>query len=350
MSGFYVNCPNEWRTSRTVSSSDMRLPAFAFDIDGVLLRGRKAIPNAASALRLLQANKVPFILMTNGGGMTEAKRMNMVAEELGVPLRVDQLVQSHTPIASMGFDKAKRVLVVGGHGDSARECAESYGFQDVIMPVDLVKWNPLVLPHHLYLPHNVQAWSRDISDTIDRPVSAVMVFNDPRDMNTDMQVVQDILNSKNGLIGTFRDSPLAKPLVPIVFSNNDFVWANDYPIPRFGQGMLRMCVERVWKEINGVDLTSTILGKPFKVQYEFAEKVLRNQVANVGGEVSRVYMVGDNPALDIAGANGYGWESILVRTGVYQDKFRDSAVALPTFGTFDDVLAGVEAVMTRELK
>ncbi len=29
-------------------------------------------------------------------------------------------------------------------------------------------------------------------------------------------------------------------------------------------------------------------------------------------------MVGDNPAADIAGANAHGWESILLRTGVYK--------------------------------
>jgi ribonucleotide monophosphatase NagD (HAD superfamily) len=29
-------------------------------------------------------------------------------------------------------------------------------------------------------------------------------------------------------------------------------------------------------------------------------------------------MIGDNPAADIAGGNGKGWKTILVRTGVYQ--------------------------------
>lgn len=41
-------------------------------------------------------------------------------------------------------------------------------------------------------------------------------------------------------------------------------------------------------------------------------------------------MVGDNPASDIAGANGYGWESILVRTGVFRGKDESEAAHKPT--------------------
>lgn len=36
------------------------------------------------------------------------------------------------------------------------------------------------------------------------------------------------------------------------------------------------------------------------------------------------YMVGDNPASDIAGARNFGWESILVRTGVFRGEDNDS--------------------------
>lgn len=323
-----------------------RLPAFAFDIDGVLLRGRKAIPQARPALQLLQHHRVPFLLMTNGGGMTEAKRMAMINHELGLDLHVNQLVQSHTPMRAYAVrDRDSRVLVVGGHGDSARECAESYGFTDVVLPVDLLKWRPAILPHHTYTPHNVQAWARDISGSIDKPFSAVLVFNDPRDMGTDMQVIQDVLNSEGGVIGTRRAQHSPHPAVPIVFSNNDFLWANDYPVPRFGQGMFRMCVERVYEEINGHPLQATILGKPFRVQYDYAAQVL-SQLAP--GDRSATYMVGDNPASDIMGANDYGWELVLVRTGVYRDEDAALAVATPLLGVFDNVLAGVEAALKRE--
>lgn len=36
-----------------------------------------------------------------------------------------------------------------------------------------------------------------------------------------------------------------------------------------------------------------------------------------GVEISSYWMIGDNPAGDIAGANRMGWESVLVQTGVF---------------------------------
>ena len=83
----------------------------------------------------------------------------------------------------------------------------------------------------------------------------------------------------------------------------------------------------------GVGLRKEMFGKPYRATYEFAEKRLdhhglsllgdkRPKDSTTGG-LERVYMVGDNPASDILGANDYDsprgrqWRSILVRTGVY---------------------------------
>jgi len=37
-------------------------------------------------------------------------------------------------------------------------------------------------------------------------------------------------------------------------------------------------------------------------------------------ELTNIYMIGDNPKSDIAGANAKGWTSILVRSGVFNAK------------------------------
>jgi ribonucleotide monophosphatase NagD (HAD superfamily) len=39
--------------------------------------------------------------------------------------------------------------------------------------------------------------------------------------------------------------------------------------------------------------------------------------------ISHFYMIGDNPPVDIKGANDSGWQSILVRTGVFQGQEND---------------------------
>jgi len=55
--------------------------------------------------------------------------------------------------------------------------------------------------------------------------------------------------------------------------------------------------------------------------------------------------VGDNPESDIAGANAHGWNSILLRTGVYQGGTPTHA---PTVIS-DDVEQGVMWAIEREL-
>ena len=37
---------------------------------------------------------------------------------------------------------------MGGDKDNARECANEYGFEDVIMPIDIVNADPSISAHH----------------------------------------------------------------------------------------------------------------------------------------------------------------------------------------------------------
>lgn len=60
------------------------------------------------------------------------------------------------------------------------------------------------------------------------------------------------------------------------------------------------------------------------------------------------YMVGDNPASDIAGANAHGWFSILVRTGVFHDTHGEKPAYQPTV-IVDDVEKGVEWAIGKEM-
>lgn len=102
-------------------------------IDGVLLHTQKPIRRAAEALTLLQSEKIPFILLTNGGGKHESDRVAELSRHLGVPLDTSNFLQSHTPFAQFvhghqtsGSDalRDKCVLVVGGESDNCRKVAE----------------------------------------------------------------------------------------------------------------------------------------------------------------------------------------------------------------------------------
>ena len=64
------------------------------------------------------------------------------------------------------------------------------------------------------------------------------------------------------------------------------------------------------------DLSYTQYGKPEGLTFDYAERMLRSK-AEEGVEISNFYMIGDNPEGDIEGANRKGWNSILVRTGLF---------------------------------
>lgn len=332
----------------------MRQLAFAFDIDGVLLRGSKVLARAPKALQLLNQSKIPWILLTNGGGVSEADRAVSLSKSLGVTVDKSQILQSHTPFQQLA-NKYKKVLIVGGHGDNCRRVAHSYGFHNVVLPVDIIREYPSIWPYHRYQPHEIEQWSDASADvTSNSPFDAVFVFHDSRDMGSDTQIILDLALSDGGVLGTRRPNQqmaTSVPSVPIHFSNNDLVWATDYPLVRYGQGAFRhMVAELYYQSTGGHKLEHSVIGKPSRLTYEFADHLIRNlpscrAESNTGAGPSKVYMIGDNPASDLAGADAYGWDTVLVRTGVYKDG--DDLVVQPQAIT-DDVLGAVEWALSRD--
>ncbi|KAK0633144.1 HAD-like domain-containing protein [Immersiella caudata] len=332
--------------------------AFAFDIDGVLLHESRPIPGASDVLRFLEEQHVPFILLTNGGGKREEDRVSDLSEKLGVPLTTDNFVQSHTPFRQLvdGPDglRDKTVLVTGSDYGKCRDIAKSYGFNNIITPSDILAAQPNIFPfrHIPSLHPNPQPLPRlpytgDTSTALSSSlkVDAMFVFDDPRDWAVDTQIIMDLLLSRSGYIGTYsalnNDSSLpncgwqqdSQPT--LYFSNGDMLWAAHYHLPRFGQGAFQAALAGVWRRYTGGhELRRTVIGKPERETYAFAERVLNayrhERLREIGGHgangLMAVYMVGDNPDSDIAGANGFRsetgteWLSILVRTGVWSDK------------------------------
>lgn len=321
----------------------------------MLLRSNDPLPNASKALRFLQSSNVPFILLTNGGGLTEAKRVEVLSEKLEVPLDVSMFVQSHTPFAEMEQYKKKTVLVVGGDGDNCRHVAENYGYTSVVMPGDLYAAYPDLWPFSKQQLDFYRSVARPLPRPIDPEdpgnslkIDAIFVFNDPRDWGLDATIILDVLLSRQGILGTFSekngnvDLPnhgyLQDGQPALYYANPDLWWAAKWHLPRLGQGGFREAMEGIWDAVTGgeekgIELKKTIIGKPYHETYAFAEKKLKRHrdyllrtkaVDGVLQPLQTVYMIGDNPESDIRGANNYRspdgtkWESILVQTGVWQ--------------------------------
>lgn len=266
-------------------------------------------------------SRIPYLLLTNGGGSTEAQRAQKLTGQLGAPIDDQQILQAHTILKTKAYEFAdKPVLVLGGRTNECREVAEEYGYKQVYTTLDIHNWDPAVWPmHHLSDFERVSA--KKGIDFSKIPISAVFVFHDPRNWALDIQVLCDIVQS-GGVVGgphLSRQQQLQNP-VEIVFCNPDLIWKSDFPRPRLGQGAFRDAFQAVYKSLTGSIYPYIQYGKPTEATYKFAEKVLVDRLERLYGVRSAlppVYMVGDNPESDIAGANGAKWNSILVRTGVF---------------------------------
>lgn len=351
-----------------------------YSIDGVLIRSANPIPHASATLQFLQRNSIPFILLTNGGGKHESQRVEDLSSKLSVPLDTSMFVQSHTPFAELIHGETslrnKCIMVVGGEGGRCRDVAEMYGFTNVITPGDIYAAHPEIWPfskpfkEDYYgafarpLPKPINPSSPETSLKID----AVFVYNDPRDWGLDLQLTLDVLLSREGIVGTYSSKNgdpslpnsgyLQDGQPPLYFSNADLLWAADYHLPRLGQGGFHAALDGLWRAVTYSKshatpaLHRTVIGKPFKQTYLFAEKRLLRHRDHLFREnppttLKKVYMVGDNPESDIRGANTYDsphgvdWVSLLTRTGVYKDRDGHRPTWEPR-AIVDDVRAAVQ--------
>ncbi|KAH8841388.1 hypothetical protein MCOR02_005325 [Pyricularia oryzae] len=333
----------------------VRNMAFAFDIDGVLVHGDRLIPEGKRVLEILNGDnelgmKIPHIFLTNGSGKPEQARCDQLTKILGSKVDTAQFIQSHTPMSALAAYYGT-VLVVGGEGTKCRDVAELYGFKDVVVPNDIVAWDPTIAPYRVFTDEERKhARPRDFSQT---NIEAILVFSDSRDYATDMQIIMDLLRSKDGRLHTMcRDDPVSNR-IPIYFSQGDMLCPTEHPIPRMSQGAFRIGLEAMYKSLTGVDLERTVYGKPELATYKYADEVLTSWMGNLYGEEEErlpenIYMIGDNPASDIVGGNMYGWNTCLVRTGVFQGGDNDEENPA-NFGVFKNVLDAVSTALRKEL-
>ena len=170
------------------------------------------------------------------------------------------LVQSHTPFAELvhGVDgkpglKDKCIMVLGGDNGKCRDVAERYGFTNVITPGDIFAAYPEIWPFSKVFLDYYKSFTRPLPRPINQndpdnslKVDAIFVFNDPRDWGLDIQILLDVLLSRNGIVGTYSGKNNDRSLPnngyqqdgqpPLYFSNTDLFWATGYHLSRLGQG------------------------------------------------------------------------------------------------------------------
>ncbi|KAH8916704.1 HAD-superfamily hydrolase [Atractiella rhizophila] len=287
---------------RLYHSATRAAPSFVFDIDGVLTLGSKATPRAQQALQLLNSRGINWMLMTNGGGSLESERAQRLTSQLGVEVEERRLLQAHTPFKDLSAQfKNAPILVIGGRGNKGREIANAYGFTHPFIPLDFLDATPSLYPFY-----QISAAEKKFTQppVALEDIGCILVLHDSRNWGLDTQIISDIIT-------------LSKAAVKIYFSNPDLLWSNEYPLPRYGQGAFQAVVKTLCQtESEKVEIVQ--YGKPTKRAYIWAERMLREEAERRSQQLAEVFMIGDNPHSDIAGANAMGWTSVLVKTGVFQ--------------------------------
>ncbi|KAI3731042.1 hypothetical protein L1987_62225 [Smallanthus sonchifolius] len=359
---------HRYRVLAQLHSSPKR-PSFgiAFDIDGVILRGRSPIGDSPKALRRLYDDsgslKIPYLFLTNGGGIPESRRASELSQLLGVNIDPIQVVQGHSPFKNLLTRFENELVVATGKGEPAVVMSE-YGFKKAVSLEEYATYFNSIDPLSPYKtwttkqPCNEQRISSESVPSFDvtsERVKAAFVVSDPVDWSRDIQVLCDILRS-GGLPGEKSEH---QP--HMYFAADDLEYQAAFPSERLGMGAFRIALESIYNSIHHKPLKYTSFGKPNPFVFKNAESILlqlksSTSDADLNGDYKdmkshhfeTLYMIGDNPSVDIKGARqaGHPWFSILTRTGIFRGKVNHTDY--PADQVVDTVEEAVEFILQRE--
>ncbi|XP_056168920.1 uncharacterized protein YKR070W-like isoform X2 [Syzygium oleosum] len=350
----FVSCEPAASSSRLHSRPKRSSFGIAFDVDGVVLRGRAPVGGSSRALRRLYGDY--------GGGIPESARALELSQHLGVNILPAQVLQGHSPFRNLLNRYENELIVATGKGNPALVMSE-YGFKKVLSMDEYASCFDNIDPVSQY-----KAWTSDDvlgpngclkdlgpeCDVFSERVQAAFVVSDPVDWGRDIQVLCDILRS-GGLPG---QSGGHQP--PLYFAADDLEYQAAFPLERLGMGAFRIALESVFNRIHHHPLEYVSFGKPNPFVFDNAEMTLRQlslSHCDVCGtddghppshSFSTLYMVGDNPSVDIKGARqaGHPWFSILTRTGLF--KGEDNDTSFPADLVVDTVEEAVDYILSSE--
>lgn len=155
-------------------------------------------------------------------------------------------------------------------------------------------WYSFIRSSEKAVPNTVHEHTDDPlpSHLLDMRIAAVMVMHDSRNWGRDIQLLCDILGSD----GSPQRTPSTKQVVSMYASNPDFIYPNEYRLPRFGQGAFLTALEAVYERRFGRPLQYTQFGKPHRTQYDYIEPLLHHCAASLGfKDISKIYAVRCDP-------------------------------------------------------
>jgi len=277
-----------------------------FDIDGVILRGKRVIPAAKAAMeRLTDSNgkfTVPTVFVTNAGNSLCKTKADQLSKALDMDISGDQVMLSHSPLR-MFKEYHNKCVLLSGQGP-IEEIASRIGFTNTITINDIRSAYPFLdMVDHKPRPAEPSKYTATSLPKID----AIVLFGEPTRWETNLQLIIDVLMT-NGSLQHNDTSGYAEQRVPVLACNMDLQWMSDFSMPRFGHGMFMHCLESVYLKLVGRPINySALVGKPSTSTYQYAEQLIFREAQKIGLKtpIHTLYAIGDNPMADIYGANLY---------------------------------------------
>jgi HAD superfamily hydrolase (TIGR01456 family) len=356
--------------------------ACLFDIDGVITKGPNFIAVAKPAIQALVQLNVPIVFLSNTCTF-EADKAKQLSAMLGITIDPEQVVLAQTPMRTLTEYHNKHVLI-SGQG-ATEEIGRILGFKSITTIEKVCEAFPeLDMVNHMHrakFSELIQTQSL-VRDTSFRPIDAIVLLGEPINWESSLQVITDLLLTDGNPAVVPIDTTVNRDHIPVIACNRDLVFKAAADLPRFGHGAFLTCLEALYKNLSGTDLVyKAFVGKPFEVSFQYAE-IMANKIALANGQpkIDKIYFVGDNPDVDIVGANMYNCllqqdsncrtsisgydlisdakhlsatscESILVCTGVYDPNKQLTAERehwkIPTVMKHD-VLEAVEYILKQE--
>ncbi|XP_013073010.2 haloacid dehalogenase-like hydrolase domain-containing 5 isoform X2 [Biomphalaria glabrata] len=278
-----------------------------FDVDGVLARGSTPLDPAKKAMaKLKDANgnlKVPVAFVTNACNRS-ADKARQIQNWFDINITPEQVIHAPTPAKLLKEFHSKHTLVIGQ--EHRKEIAADLGFTNTCIIEDIKEAYPLLdMVDHA---NRAKIAEGNYTENPNFPrVDVVLLIGEPCRWETDLQLIIDLLLTE-GKPNITPEDLFSVPQIPVIACNMDLVFMAEACMPRFGHGAFLLCLESLYKKITGRELHyKNLVGKPCEITYRFAEHTVSKIAKQMGisKPIKRLYFFGDNPNVDIVGANLY---------------------------------------------
>lgn len=240
-------------------------------------------------------------------------------------IQENELVLSHTPFRNLLPKYKNKTILISGIEDIT-DIIETYGYTNYITHEEYFKIYSHSLPFFLnnYSQSDIEKAVDKVSKRLKKQIKkdihghyefeqihSIFILTDLKEWEKNIQVMSDLIISPNGIPGIIDDS--GKQFVQCYFCGHDMWYKSKFTINRIGLGGFVRSLEHLFFTQYKKEIDFTLMGKPSSIIFDYAKNLIEDH------HKKTLYMIGDNPDVDILGGIENGFKTILVKTGVFNE-------------------------------